>query len=165
MTLSDELLEANARFVQDFPGTALTAAPSRRIVILTCMDARIDNFAAFGVDVGDAHVLRNAGGRVTDDVLRSLVLSNDVLGTRHIAVIHHTECGLFGTTNDAIRDRIEGTRDVNLAPVDFDPFTDMDESVREDIGRLEASPLLRSDLEFSGFVYDVADGRLRAVAS
>jgi carbonic anhydrase len=163
VTLFDELLEANARYAETFPGTHLTAAPSRHIVILTCMDARIDNFDAFGLAVGDAHILRNAGGRVTDDVIRSLLLSSDVLGTRYVAVIHHTQCGLLGTTNEAIRDRIRDDRGVDASAIDFDPIPDLDESVRTDIARLEGSPLLRKDLAFAGFVYDVANGRMRPV--
>jgi len=163
MTLFDELLEANQRYAKTFPGTHLTAAPSRHIVILTCMDARIDNFDAFGLAVGDAHILRNAGGRVTADVIRSLLLSSDVLGTRHVAVIHHTQCGLFQTTNDAIRQRIHDHRGVDASAIEFDPFEDVDEAVRTDLARLEASPLLRKDLTFAGFVYDVANGRMRPV--
>jgi carbonic anhydrase len=163
VTLFDELLAANARYAETFPGTHLTAAPSRQIVILTCMDARIDNFDAFGLAVGDAHILRNAGGRVTDDVIRSLLLSSDVLGTRYVAVIHHTQCGLLGTTNEAIRDRIRDDRGVDASAIDFDPIPDLDESVRTDIARLEGSPLLRKDLAFAGFVYDVANGRMRPV--
>jgi carbonic anhydrase len=175
--LFDELLQANARFAEDFPGTHLTASPSRHIIILTCMDARIDNFKAFGLEVGDAHILRNAGGRVTDDVIRSLVLSNDVLGTRYVAVIHHTQCGLVDTTNEAIRATIEAARSADgnagndsieklkadLCTVDFDPFRDVDDSVRDDLQRLRDNPLLRPDLQFAGFAYDVADGRMRRV--
>ena len=163
MTLFDELLDANARFAENFPGTHLTASPSRHITILTCMDARIDNFTAFGLEVGDAHILRNAGGRVTDDVIRSLVLSNDILGTRYVAVIHHTECGLVGTTNEAIRETIEASRPGALSVIDFDPFEDVDQSVRDDLARLDASPLLRDDLTFAGFAYDVGNGVMRPV--
>jgi carbonic anhydrase len=165
MSFSEELLEANARYAESFPGTHLTAAPSRHIVILTCMDARIDNFDAFGLEVGDAHILRNAGGRVTDDVIRSLLLSSDVLGTRYVAVIHHTQCGLLGTSNDQIHQAIRDDRSVEATHIDFQPIRDLDESVRADIARLEASPLLRKDMTYAGFVYDVADGRMRPVES
>ena len=161
MTLFDELLEANAGYAQSFPGTDLTAAPSRRIVILTCMDARIDNFDAFGLAVGDAHILRNAGGRVTDDVIRSLLLSSDLLGTRYVAVIHHTQCGLYGTTNRAIQQRIQDEHGIDASTIDFRPFQDADESVRDDLARLAADPLLRKDITYAGFVYDVANGRMR----
>jgi carbonic anhydrase len=165
MSFSEELLEANARYAESFPGTHLTAAPSRHIVILTCMDARIDNFDAFGLEVGDAHILRNAGGRVTDDVIRSLLLSSDVLGTRYVAVIHHTQCGLLGTSNDQIHQAIRDDRSVEATHIDFQPIRDLDESVRADIARLEASRLLRKDMTYAGFVYDVADGRMRPVES
>lgn len=165
MSFSEELLEANQRYAESFPGTHLTAAPSRHIVILTCMDARIDNFKAFGLEVGDAHILRNAGGRVTDDVIRSLLLSSDVLGTRHVAVIHHTQCGLLGTSNDQIHQAIRDDRGVEATTIDFQPIRDLDESVRADIARLEASPLLRKDITYAGFVYDVANGRMRPLAA
>ncbi len=164
MTLFDELLEANASYAQTFPGTDLTAMPSRHIVILTCMDARIDNFDAFGLAVGDAHILRNAGGRVTDDVIRSLLLSSDVLGTRYVAVIHHTQCGLWSTTNEEIQQRIQDEHGIDASTIDFRPFQDADESVRDDLARLAASPLLRKDIGYAGFVYDVANGRMRPVA-
>ena len=128
------------------------------------MDARIDNFDAFGLAVGDAHILRNAGGRVTDDVIRSLLLSSNVLGTRYVAVIHHTQCGLFGTTNEAIRQRIRDEHGIDASTIDFRPFQDADESVRDDLARLETSPMLRPDMSYAGFVYDVANGRMRPVA-
>jgi len=165
VTLFDELLEANERYAERFPGADLTSMPSRQVVILTCMDARIDNFDAFGLAVGDAHILRNAGGRVTDDVIRSLLLSSDVLGTRYVAVIHHTQCGLLGTSNEEIRERLRDERGVDASGVDFRPFRDPDESVREDVARLESSPLLRDDITYAGFIYDVTDGRMRPVAS
>lgn len=165
MTLFDELLEANASYTRTFPGADLTAMPVRHIVILTCMDARIDNFDAFGLAVGDAHILRNAGGRVTDDVIRSLLLSSDLLGTRYVAVIHHTQCGLWGTTNEEIRQRIQDERGIDASTIDFRPFQDADEAVRDDLACLAASPLLRKDISYAGFVYDVANGRMRLVAS
>jgi carbonic anhydrase len=164
VTLFDELLEANARYAQTFPGTDLTVMPARHIVILTCMDARIDNFDAFGLAVGDAHILRNAGGRVTDDVIRSLLISSDIVGTRHVAVIHHTQCGLRDTTNEQLQQHIQDEREIDAAAIDFRPFQDTDESVREDIALLESSPLLRKDIDYAGFVYDVANGRMRSVA-
>jgi carbonic anhydrase len=161
VSIFDELLEDNASYAQSFPGTNLTATPSRRIAILTCMDARIDNFGAFGLVVGDAHILRNAGGRVTDDVIRSLLLSSDVLGTRYVTVIHHTQCGLYGITNEAIQERIQDEHGIDASAVDFRPFQDADESVCDDLARLAASPLLRKDITYAGFVYDVASGRMR----
>ena len=159
----NHIFRANARFAEHFSGTAIAASPARKITVLTCMDTRIDDLQAFGLEVGDAHILRNAGGRVTDDVIRSLILSTDELGSRHVAVIHHTRCGLATGSNEAIRARIEAARPVNLQAVDFDPFDDVEASVREDLARLRDCSLLRSDLEFAGFVYDVASGRLSRV--
>ncbi len=159
----NHIFRANARFAEHFGGAAVAAAPARHVTVLTCMDARIDDLHAFGLEVGDAHILRNAGGRVTDDVIRSLILSTDQLGSRHVGVIHHTRCGLAAPSNDAIRRQIEASRPVDLTGVDFDPFEDVEASVREDLARLRACKLLRPDLEFAGFVYDVESGRLSRV--
>jgi carbonic anhydrase len=166
------ILQGNARYVETFAGGGLHLAPAERLMILTCMDARIEPLAALGLRQGDAHILRNAGGRVTEDMLRSVVLSQQVLGTMAIVVIHHTQCGLNGLTNTGFREEIERrerTMDVGRGAhraarqIDFLPFTDLDASVREDVARLQASPLLRPGTPIFGLVYDVKTGTLRAV--
>src|SRR5579859_4052779 len=138
----DELIAANERYAQHFAKGDLPTPPRLRLVVLTCMDARIDPLRALGLAEGDAHILRNAGGRVTDDVLRSLVVSQQLLGTRRIAVVHHTECGLVGRTNEQIRARVRPTLGTAADTIEFLPFYDLETSVRDDLASLRASPLI-----------------------
>ena len=152
----DDVLAANARFAATFRAAGLPAPPARRVAVLTCMDARIDPAFALGLAPGDAHVLRNAGAVVTDDVVRSLAVSHHVLGTRAALVVGHEDCGMAKLSNDELRERIGPT----AADVDFRPFRDVDESVRESVRCIGTSPLLRG-FEVWGFVYDVRTGRLR----
>lgn len=156
-------LAANEEWVREFAFGGLDVRPRRRMAILTCMDSRYTAQGVLGVALGDAHVIRNAGGRVTDDAIRSLVLSAHALGTRGCVVIHHTNCGLFNTTNEAIHARIKEATGEDASAIDFLPFADTAESVREDLAALRACPLLPADYEVLGFVYDVTSGRLEAV--
>lgn len=154
-------LEANAKYASGFPG-GLKTAPLRRLAVLTCMDSRIEPFALLGIGLGDAHVVRNAGGRAAD-ALRSLAISQEVLGTRHILVVHHTECGLLGSTNEGLRARF-AARGVDAANMDFLPFADLEASVREDVAILRESPLIAPESQIDGLVFDVATGRLHLVS-
>jgi carbonic anhydrase len=156
-------IEAAAEhYSRKFTPNELTAAPTRQLVVLTCMDARLDLFRLLGLDIGDAHILRNAGGRASDDAIRSLVVSAHWLGTREFVVIHHTGCGLHGVTNDEICDRIEQT--VGTRPdIDFLPFTDIEQSVRTDVTRIEQCELLPDDAVVWGAIYDVHSGTLLPV--
>jgi carbonic anhydrase len=129
--------------------------------VLTCMDARIHPEKALGLEVGDAHVLRNAGGRVTEDVLRSLMLSTHVLGTRTLLVIHHTGCGLYGEEDD-VRAAVAAAGG-NVEAIDFDAFSDLEGSVREDIERLRSSRRVSEGVEVRGFIYNVETGSLHPV--
>ena len=150
---------ANEAFVRSgSPSVARSPEPARRLVVIACMDARLDLLAALGLQVGDAHILRNAGGRVTEDVFRSLVVSTHLLGTREVAVIHHTSCGLQGVTDAEIASRtgVEGTR--------FLGFQDLAGSVREDVEAVRAYANLPGGVEVWGAVYDVATGALDIVA-
>lgn len=158
----ERFLEANAEWVGGFSGSTLEVRPRRRMAILTCMDSRYTAQGVLGVALGDAHVIRNAGGRVTDDVIRSLVLSAHALGTRGCVVIHHSNCGLFEATNEGIRQRVrEATGEET--EIDFLPFSDLAESVREDMAALRACRLLPRGYEVAGFTYDVRSGRLTLV--
>ena len=160
----ETILAAAKRYSDRFEPDQLTAAPSRRLVILTCMDARLDLFRLLGLEIGDAHLLRNAGGRATDDAIRSMVLSSHWLGTREFVVVHHTGCGLHGVTNDEIHERVEQA--VGLRPkIDFYPFTDVEQSVREDVQRVRQCPLLPADAMVWGAVYDVHTGTLHEIES
>ena len=155
---------ANDRYAATFTKGDLPMPPARRLVILTCMDARIDPAQAFGVAEGDAHVVRNAGGRASEDAIRSLIISTQLLGTREVLVVHHTDCGMLTFTNEQLRERLRTALGADASHVDFLPFPDLEQSVRDDVAAIRASPLLPDDLEVRGFVYDVRSGRLREVA-
>ena len=157
-----KMMAAAERYADVFMANQLTAAPTRSLVVLTCMDARLDLFRMLGLEVGDSHILRNAGGRATDDALRSLILSAHWLGTREFAVIHHTGCGLFGVTNAEIADRVEAATG-ERPDMDFLPFTDVEASVRHDVDRVRRCSMLPSDAVVWGAIYDVHAGRLLPV--
>jgi carbonic anhydrase len=159
----DDLLAGNARHAETFAGGDLSSRPARHLVVLTCMDTRLDPNAMLGLQVGDAHVLRNAGGRVTDDVIRSLIVSVEVLGTNAVAVIQHTDCGMTKTTDDGLRELVRERRGVDPDDVRFLTIADQAESIRGDVASLRGSPFLPPDLDIRGFVYDVKTGRLAPV--
>jgi carbonic anhydrase len=167
MSIVPELMAANERYAAQFTNGDLPMPPRHKLVVLTCMDARIDPLRALGLEEGDAHVLRNSGGRPTTDVIRSIAVSQEMLDTREVVVIHHTECGSIRITNDSIRERLAsslGTDAGHVAgEIDFLPFTDLEQSVRDDIHTLRASPLLRPETEISGFIFDVKTGRLQHI--
>lgn len=160
----DAILDSAREYATRFKTDDLTAAPIRRLVVLTCMDARLDLFRLLGLAIGDAHLLRNAGGRATDDAIRSMVLSSHWLGTREFVVVHHTGCGLHGVTNDEIRDRVASATGIRPV-IDFLPFADVEVSVREDVERIRTCPLLPFDSQVWGAVYDVHTGVLTEVAA
>jgi carbonic anhydrase len=164
MGIVDEVLEANRRYAESFAKGDLPAPPARRFVIVTCMDARIDPMKVAGLDEGDAHVLRNAGAIVTDDVLRSLVVSHMLLGTQVALVIGHTGCGLEAVTDEQLRQRLAAERGVDASTVEFHAFPQVHDRVRESVRRVHESPLLPDSYTATGFVYDVRSGRLEPVA-
>jgi len=163
MAVIDELLQANARYTASFNRGDLPMPPKRRVAIVTCMDARIVPSLMLGLDIGDAHVIRNAGGRAAD-ALRSLVISQRLLGTNEVAVIHHTDCGMLTFTNEQLREQIRRELGADVSALDFLPFADVERSVRDDVAQLRASPLIPRDVPIRGFVYDVRTGRLTEVA-
>ena len=156
---TDELLRNNAAFVSDFPDKGLALAPRRHLAIVACMDSRMDIFQMLGLAHGDAHIIRNAGGVVTDDVVRSLVVSQRRLNTREIILIHHTNCGLQSITEDGFKAEIE--RDCGIKPWwAIETFADPFEDVRQSMSRLHNSPFIPYKDDIRGFVYQVEDGRL-----
>ena len=157
MSVFDELLASNADFAASFAGAELPAPPARHLAVLTCMDARILPLAVFGLEPGDAHIVRNAGGRATDDALRSLLISCHVLEVRSIAVVHHTECSMARFTQEELAQRV-GTEGV-----DFRVITRPETSLEADVGALRASPWFPPGTEIRGYEYDVRTGRLRLV--
>ena len=165
MSIVEEFLTANQRFADTFTAGDTPAPPARHTAVLTCMDARLDPAAFLGLAIGDAHVIRNAGGRASDDALRSLIISSRLLGTRAFVVIHHTDCGMLTFTNDDLRRQLAQQTGVDAGAIDFLPFTDLEESVREDVRRIQASPFIAADIPVSGFIYDVHTGRLQQVVA
>jgi carbonic anhydrase len=157
----DALIENAAAHEADFEGPR-ALIPAKHVAIVTCMDSRIDNFRIFGLDSGEAHILRNAGGLVTDDVLRSLVLSQRLLKTREVILMHHTNCGLHGTDETALLAEIAADAG-RTPPYDFGAFSDIDEAVRQAISRVREHPFLPHRDHVRGFVYEVESGHLREV--
>jgi carbonic anhydrase len=162
--LAEDLLAANDAYVAGFSAAGLQVRPLRRLAVLTCMDSRYTAQGVMGFQLGDVHVIRNAGGRATDDAIRSLVLSAALLGTRGCVVIHHTNCGLFGASNEALRDTVAEVAGARPG-FDFLPIADLDASVAEDVARLRGCPYFPPEYEVVGFTYDVDTGRLRHVAT
>ncbi|MBB5807203.1 carbonic anhydrase [Saccharothrix ecbatanensis] len=162
MTAIDELLRRNAELGNIVPGDRSSPRPSMHVSILTCMDSRIRVFEIFGLKQGEAHVLRNAGGVVTDDMIRSLALSQRKLGTREVLLVHHTNCGLELVTEDAFKDELE--QDSGMRPTwSVEAFREVKDSVRGSVNRVRHSPFLPHRDNVRGFVYDVRTGELTEV--
>ena len=162
MAVIDELLEANRRYSGARRQVQLPMPPSRKVAVLACMDARLDPARVLGLDEGEAHVIRNAGGRAVD-AIRSLVISQRLLGTTAIALLHHTDCGMLTFSNPDIQAKIRQDLEADASEVDFLPFGNLEASVREDFGLLRKSPLIARDTEIRGFIYDVKTGLLHEV--
>lgn len=164
MGVTDDLLANNRAFAGRFVrGEHLDIRPRRKLAVVACMDSRLDVFAALGLDQGEAHVLRNAGGVITDDMIRSLAVSQMRLGTREILLIHHTDCGMEKVTDDGFRAELQELS--GMAPsFAIESFTDLDENVRQSIRRLRNSPFIPHRDAIRGFVYDVDTGELREPA-
>jgi len=163
MSVIDEVLQANEIYARTHELRRLTPRPERKLAVLTCMDTRL-SIRTLGLKTGDAHVIRNAGGIVTDDALRSLIISHYLLGTEEFMVINHTDCGLTLTTEQDLRTRIQnraGTAAV--APAFFYAFQNIDENVRHQLQKLRTHPWIPKEVAVRGFVYDVTNGRLREI--
>ncbi|MDX6332923.1 MAG: carbonic anhydrase [Streptosporangiaceae bacterium] len=162
MTATDELLANNDRYAESFGGP-LPLPPSKHLAVVACMDARLNVYAILGLNDGEAHVIRNAGGVVTDDEIRSLTISQRLLGTQEIILIHHTDCGMLTFTDDDFKASIQ--KDTGIKPEwAAEAFPDLDEDVRQSIARIKASPFIPHKESVRGFVFDVATGKLREVA-
>jgi len=167
MAVAQEFAEANGSYVQSFADKgSLGLPPSRKVIVLTCMDARIDPAASLGIKEGEAHIIRNAGGRASD-ALRSVVISQQLLGTREIVVFHHTDCGMLTFSDDALRNKLKDGASAAIVPlVDsfaFLPFGNLEESVKEDVAYLKANPLVLPSTPISGWIYDVHSGKVTQV--
>jgi carbonic anhydrase len=157
----DEMVSHNATYAETFALSHLQTPPARKLVIVTCMDSRMDLEQLLGLEVGDAHMIRNAGGLATDDVIRSLLLSTHLLGTQSIAVIQHTECGLLSITDEQFRIRLSAQTGRDASHLEFHSFTDLDRNVEAQVNRILHHPFLPEDIEVRGYVYDVKSGKLR----
>jgi carbonic anhydrase len=163
VTATDELLDNAAAYAESFAARGLSPQPARGVAVVACMDARLDVYRLLGLREGDAHVIRNAGGVVTDDVIRSLAISQRQLGTREIVLVHHTDCGLLTIDEREFRAQLE--RETGAEPQwAVEAFDDLDDDVRESIARIEASPFIPHKERVRGFVYEVETGRLREVS-
>jgi carbonic anhydrase len=163
VTFTDQLLENAQSYAASFDKGDLPLPPARRVAIVACMDARLNPYALLGLSEGDAHIIRNAGGAVTTDVIRSLTISQRLLGTEEIVLIHHTGCGMLTFSDDDFRSAVE--KDTGIRPEwAAETFSDLDTGVRRSIARIKASPFIPRTDSVRGFVYEVETGRLREVS-
>jgi carbonic anhydrase len=163
MSVTDELLANNAAYAEAFDNADLPMPPGKKVAVVACMDARLNVYGALGLQEGDAHVIGNAGGVVTDDEIRSLAISQRLLGTEEVILIHHTDCGMLTFTDDEFKRSIQD--DVGIKPEwAAEAFSDLDEDVRQSIARIEASPFIPRKDRVRGFVFDVKSGALREVS-
>jgi carbonic anhydrase len=162
MSTTDELLRNNERYANSFDKSDLPMPPAKQIAIVTCMDARLSPYVMLGLSEGDAHVIRNAGGVITDDEIRSLMISQRLLGTREVMLIHHTDCGMLTFSDEELREQIQ--QEVGIKPhFPLETFADLEEDVRQSIKRIEASPFIPHKDSVRGFIYEVETGHLREV--
>ncbi|KAJ0423997.1 carbonic anhydrase [Aspergillus carlsbadensis] len=158
MSVAKEFEAANEKYAASFTKGDLVLPPQRKVAVVACMDARLDTARALGLEEGDAHVIRNAGGRVTD-ALRSIVISQQLLGTREIVIVHHTDCGMLTFTDDVIRSKIKAELNQNADHIAFLPFPDLRQSVLDDIKLLRDSPVVL-DVPITGYIYEVESGKI-----
>ncbi len=162
MSVIDELLENAAGYAEEFDKGALPLPPARRVAVVACMDARLNPYALLGLSEGDAHVIRNAGGVITDDEIRSLAISQRLLGTEEIMLIHHTDCGMLTFSDDDFRRQVQ--HETGIKPEwAAEAFEDLEEDVRQSVARIKASPFIPNKENVRGFVYEIETGRLREV--
>jgi carbonic anhydrase len=163
MSVTDELLQNNAAYAESFEKGDLPLPPARGLAVVACMDARLDVHKILGLEEGDAHVIRNAGGVITDDEIRSLTISQRLLGTREVVLIHHTDCGMLTFSDDDLKAQIH--EEVGMKPhFSMESFSDLEEDVRQSIARIKASPFVPHKESVRGFIYEVETGKLREVS-
>jgi carbonic anhydrase len=162
MSVTDELLQNNMAYAESFEKGDLPLPPARGVAVVACMDARLDVHKILGLEEGEAHVIRNAGGVITDDEIRSLTISQRLLGTREVVLIHHTDCGMLTFSDDELKAQIH--EEVGMKPhFSMESFSDLEEDVRQSIARIKASPFISHKESVRGFVYEVETGKLREV--
>jgi carbonic anhydrase len=163
MSEVQEFQKANDAYASSFSKGNLPMPPGRHVAVLTCIDARLDPARFLGLEEGDAHVIRNAGGRASDDAIRSLTISEQLLGTNEVVVIHHTDCGMLTFSNEDLRKKLKQELNADAEHIDFLPFKNLEQSVRDDVATVKNSPFIPKNIEVSGFIYDVRSGRLLPV--
>jgi carbonic anhydrase len=162
MSITEELLQNNAAYAASFEKGDLPLPPARGLAVVACMDARLDLHKILGLEEGEAHVIRNAGGVITDDEVRSLTISQRLLGTREIVLIHHTDCGMLTFSDDELKTQIH--EEIGMKPhFSMESFSDLEEDVRQSIARIQHSPFIQHKESVRGFIYEVETGRLREV--
>jgi carbonic anhydrase len=162
MSVTDELLQNAEKYAADFDRGSLPLPPAKRVAVVACMDARLNPYGLLGLSEGDAHVIRNAGGVITDDEIRSLSISQRLLGTEEIILIHHTDCGMLTFSDDDFRNDLQ--KEIGIKPEwAAEAFQDLEEDVRQSIARIKASPFIPRKDAVRGFIYDVATGSLEEV--
>jgi carbonic anhydrase len=162
MTVTDELLRNNTEYASSFSKGDLPMPPGRHLAVVACMDARLNVYALLGLQEGEAHVIRNAGGVVTEDVIRSLAISQRLLGTNEVILVHHTDCGMLTFTDDQVKADIEA--DIGLRPhFALEAFSDLERDIRQSIARIEHSPFVPNKDSVRGFIFDVTTGKLSEV--
>jgi carbonic anhydrase len=162
MTAIDDVFANNAAYAATFEDRGLPTRPARKLAVVACMDSRMDVFGMLGLELGDAHIIRNAGGVITDDEIRSLAISQRLLGTEEVILIHHTQCGLLMITDDGFRQELEAEVGIK-PPWAAEAFTDLDTDVRQSVARIMSSPFIPHKHSVRGFVFDVDTGQLREV--
>ena len=163
MSVTDELLQRNEAYARQFSTGSLAMPPARNVAVVACMDARLNVYGLLGLKEGEGHVIRNAGGVVTDDVIRSLLISQRLLGTQEIMLIHHTDCGMLTFSDDEVKGAVQA--DTGLKPpFALEAFGDLETDVRQSIARIKASPFVPNKTSVRGFVFDVTTGRLKEVS-
>jgi carbonic anhydrase len=166
MSTIDEVLSANERYAQHFTLGHLAIPPARHLAIVACMDARLMVDQLLGLQAGEAHIIRNAGGIVTEDALRSLILSHHLLGTQEFMIINHTDCGMLTFTDEEVRAKLQQlTGTATVAPVHFHAFRNVEENVRQQLQKVKSHPWIPTQIPVRGFIYDVTTGRLHEVAT
>jgi carbonic anhydrase len=163
MSVTDELLQNNSAYAESFEKGDLPLPPAKGVAVVACMDARLDVHKILGLEEGDAHVIRNAGGVITDDEVRSLTISQRLLGTREVILIHHTDCGMLTFSDEELKAQIH--EEVGMKPhFSMESFSDLEEDVRQSVARIKASPFIPHKESVRGFIYEVETGRLREVS-
>src|SRR5881397_1842717 len=165
MSVTDDVLKANDTYARNFTQGNLPMPPARKLAVVACMDARLTVEQALGLKTGEAHIIRNAGGIVTEDALRSLIISHELLGTQEFIIINHTECGMLTFKDEDLRSKLQKqTGTAAVAPTAFHAFSNLEENVRQQIQKVKSHPWVPKQISVRGFVYDVKTGRLREVA-